>query len=49
MPVIVAALFMIKKGTDKQINKISDSPSRYEIQKIALYGTAHRLERVLIT
>ena len=31
--VIVGALSMIKKGTDKYINKIPDCPSLYEIQK----------------
>ena len=33
VPVIVRALGMIKKGTDKHINRISGSPSRYEIPK----------------
>ena len=47
MPVIVGALGMIKKGTDKHINKIAGSPSLYEIQKIALSRTAHLLWRVL--
>ena len=46
-PVIVGALGVIKKkGTDKNI-RISGSPSQYEIQKIALCGTAHLLKRVL--
>ena len=31
--VIVGALSMIKKGTDKHINKISSSSRLYEIQK----------------
>ena len=30
MPVIVGALGMIKKGTDKHINKISGSPRQYK-------------------
>ena len=48
MPVIVWALGMIKKGRDKKhINKIPDSSSWYEIQKIALCRTAHLLRKVL--
>ena len=33
VPVIVGALGIIKKGTDKHINKIPDSPGLYKIQK----------------
>ena len=33
LPIIVGALGMIKKGTDKHINKILGSPSLYEIEK----------------
>ena len=47
MAVIVGALGMIKKGTDKHINNIPVSPSLYEIQKIALFRTAYLLRRVL--
>ena len=36
VPVIVGELGMIKKETDKHINKIPGSSSEYEIQKIAL-------------
>ena len=36
MPVIVGALGMIKKGTDKHINKIACSSSLCEMQKITL-------------
>ena len=36
VPLIVGALCMIKKGTDKQMNKIPGCPSLYEIQKITL-------------
>ena len=39
LPVILKALGIIKKGLDKHINKIIDSPSQCEIQKITLYGT----------
>ena len=38
---------MIKKWTDKHINKIPDSPSLYEMKNIALCGTACLLGRVL--
>ena len=41
--VIVGALGMIKKGIDKHINKISGSPSLYEIQKTAPFATSHLL------
>ena len=34
VPVIVRVLGMIKKSTDKQINKIFSWPSEYEIQKL---------------
>ena len=40
-PVIVGALGMIKKGTDKLINYIPGSPSLYEIQNKTLYRTDH--------
>ena len=46
MPVIVGALGMSKKGTDKHINKIVGSHSWYEIQKIALCGTPYQFSRV---
>ena len=35
VPLTVRALGMIKKGTNKHINKISGSSSQYEIQTIA--------------
>ena len=41
-------LDMIKKGTDKYIDKIPGSSSRHEIQKIALCGTAHLLKDTII-
>ena len=44
--VIVEALWMIKKGTDKHSNKIPGSPNLYKIQN-ALCGTAHLLRKVL--
>ena len=42
MSVIVGALGMIKKGTNKQINKLAGSPSLNEI-RISLCRTAHQL------
>ena len=47
VPVIVGALGMIKKETNKRINKLSVSHSRYKIQIITLYRTAYFLRRVL--
>ena len=44
---IVWALDIIKKRTDKHINKIINSPSLYEIQKIALNRIVHLLRTVL--
>ena len=45
---IEGALGMIKKVTNKHINKILSSPNRYEIQKITPYGTGHIRRRVLL-
>ena len=41
LPVIVEDLGMIKKGTDKHINKIPDRSSLYKMQIIAICGTAY--------
>ena len=46
--VIVRALGMIKKETDKHIDKISGSPNLYEIQNISPCGVAHPLRRALL-
>ena len=43
VPVVVGALSMIKKGTDKYISKILASSSLYEIQNTALGVTTHHL------
>ena len=43
--VIVAALGMIKKGTQKYVNEIPGNLSLTEIQKIVLNSTAHILRR----
>ena len=45
IPVIVGALGMTKKGTEKPINKIAGSPGLHETQKIAFYGTGHQPRR----
>ena len=45
IPVIVGALGMIKKGTQKYVNEIPEKLSFAEIQKIVLNSTAHILRR----
>ena len=45
----MGALGMIKKETHKKFEKTSGCLSQYEIQKIALCGTAHLFRRVLST
>ena len=47
IPVIVGALGMIKKGTQKYVNEIPGNLSLAEIQKIVLNSTAHILRRSL--
>ena len=47
MPVIVRVLSISKKGIDKHINKISGSPSLYEIQRFVLCGIFYLVRRVL--
>ena len=47
VPVVVGALGLIKKDTDKHIIKIPGDPSLQEIQKIVLNSTAHILRKVL--
>ena len=42
IPVVIGALGMIKKGTEKH-------PNLAEIQKVALMGTAHILRKTLST
>ena len=48
MPMIVIALGMIKKRSDKHIKNLPGSPRQYEIQKTALYGNAHLIRRVIL-
>ena len=40
IPVVIWVLGIIKKGTEKHLEKIRGSPNVAEIQKIALTGTA---------
>ena len=47
IPVIVGALGMIKKGTQKYVNEIPGNLSLTEIQNIVLNSTAHILRRTL--
>ena len=41
IPVVIGALVMIKKGTEKHLQKIPESPNLGEMEKISLTGTAH--------
>ena len=47
IPVIIGALGLIKKGTQKHIDKIPGNIPLCELQKIVLNSTAHILRRVL--
>ena len=47
IPVVIGALGLIKKGTEKHIEKIPGKISLSECQKIALMGTAHILRKTL--
>ena len=47
IPAVIGALGMIKKGTEKHLEKIPGSPKLNEMQKIALTGTAHILRKTL--
>ena len=38
VPVIIGALSMIKKGTNKHISKMPSSPSQIEIQKKSVFA-----------
>ena len=46
-PVIVGALGMIEENCRKELEKIPGKLSQYEVQKIALNGTAHTLRKIL--
>ena len=47
VPVIVGALGMVKKGTQKHLDKVPGNPCLQEIQKIVLTSTAHILRKAL--
>ena len=47
IPVIVGALGMIKKGTQKYVNEIPGNLSLAEIQKIMLNSTVYILRKTL--
>ena len=47
VPVIVGALGMIKKGTQKFLDRIPGDPQLQEIQKIVITSTAHILRKTL--
>ena len=47
IPVVVGALGVIRKGTEKQLREIPGNNNPHEIQKTALLGTAHILRKVL--
>ena len=47
VPVVIGAFGMIKKGTEKRLEKIPGSPNLNEMQKITLTGTAHILRKTL--
>ena len=47
IPIVVGALGIIKRGTEKQLRKIPANNNLKKIQKTALLGTAHNLRKVL--
>ena len=47
IPVVIGALGVIKKGLEKYVDKIPDTVSFDELQKITLLGTARILRKVL--
>ena len=47
IPIVVGALGVIKKGTEKQLCEIPGNHNLQEIQKTTLLGTAHILTKVL--
>ena len=47
IPVVITALGMIKKGTEKYLEQIPGDPNLAEMQKTALTDTAHILRRTL--
>ena len=47
IPVVIGALGVIKKGLEKNVDKIPGTVSIDELQKITLLGTIHVLRRVM--
>ena len=47
IPIIIGALVIIKKGTQKYVDEIAGNLSLAEIQKIVLNSTANILRRTL--
>ena len=47
IPVVIGALGMIKKSTEKHLEKIPGSQNLGEMQKITLSGTTHILRKTL--
>ena len=47
IPFVIGDLGMIKKGTEKHLEKIPGSPNPGEVQKIAVTGTAHIVRKIL--
>ena len=47
VPVLIGALGVIKKATEKDLEKIPGCPNLAEMQKIALIGTAYILRKTL--
>ena len=45
---IIGSQGIIKKGTDKHLNKIPGSPYLQEIKKIALWGTCSSTQESII-
>ena len=49
MPVVIGALGIIKKGTQKHVDGIPGKPSLQKMQKIVLTSTVHILQKIIST
>ena len=47
VPVVIGALGVVKKGIEKQMNKITRKINITELQKVALLRSSHILRKVL--
>ena len=47
VPVVIGALGVVKEGIEKHIDKIPGKTNITELQKIALLGSIHILQKVL--